>query len=115
DCPICHSKFERYHPDSLKQEVCENRCGFSQFLSSFNDKEPKLLFASFNTKKFFVYYYLLDCKYNTSQIYIYHINFPRGESVQNPAFIIPTDKYPLVFPDIIDKIDKKFGLYSLLS
>jgi hypothetical protein len=112
-CPGCQGPFRRInHNKGWHQELCENRCplDYSQFhQTSYDDNE--IGYITFELQDFYVYVYFNHFGYK-DVIYIYHQVFPRGESVQGPAFIIP--RFEIDW-NKLEQYNERWKLWSILS
>jgi hypothetical protein len=112
-CPGCQSPFRRIKQnEGWHQELCDRRCSldYAQFHQrSFED--DSIGYVTFDTKDFFIYAYY-DHFGHKDLIYIYHQEFPRGESTQGPAFIIPM--FPIDYSKI-DEYNQRWNLWTILS
>ena len=112
-CPGCQGPFRRIKQnEGWHQELCNNRCAldYSQYhQTSFEDNS--IGYFTFDTPDFYVYSYIDHFGYK-DLMYIYHQEFPRGESVQGPAFVIK--RFEIDFSKI-EEYNSRWKLWTILS
>lgn len=113
-CPSCQAPFTRisYNINWL-EESCSNYGCQTQYRQYFPKSwdDPNLSYIQFKTKDFFAYFYYDHHSYH-NRAHIYHNVFPKGESVQSPAFKIPA--FEVNF-DKLNDLNKRWKLWTILS
>lgn len=112
-CPGCQGPFRRIKQnEGWHQELCDNRChlDYSQYhQTSFEDNE--IGYFTFDLPDFFVYVYINHFGYK-DKIYLYHQEFPRGESTQPPFMIL--ERFEIDWNNL-NQYNERWKLWSILS
>lgn len=112
-CPGCQKIFMRLKQhENWYEEYCYCSLHYHQYFPNSFEAET-INYMSFYTKNFFAYVYgevgLGNCK---NIIHVYHLEFPRDQSTQPPALILPFAEIDF---SCLDDYDRRWSLLTVFS